>query len=43
MTLNSENVQFLTTLPQTVLQDIKKAFEYARWEVKIYQNSPESL
>ena len=36
LTLNSENAQCLTTLPQTVLQDIKKSFEYAHREVKIY-------
>ncbi len=36
LTLNSENAQFLMTLPQTVLQDIKKSFEYVHWDVKIY-------
>ncbi len=36
LTLNSENAQFLTTLTQTVLQDIKKSFEYVYWDVKIY-------
>ena len=43
LTLNFENVHFLTTLPQTILQDIKKSFEYAYWEVKIYCISPASL
>ena len=36
LTLNSENNQFLTTMPQTVLQDIKKFFGYVHWDVKIY-------
>ena len=31
LTLNSGNAQFLMILPQTVLQDIKKSFEYAHW------------
>ena len=28
LTLNSENAQCLTTLPQTISKDIKKSFEY---------------
>ena len=42
LTLNSENAQFLMTLPQTVLQDIKKSFEYVHCDVKIYWISPEN-
>ena len=43
LTLNSENAQFLMALPQTVLQDGKKSFEYVHWDVKIYWISPETL
>ena len=31
------------TLPQTILQDIKKSLEYVYWDVKIYWISPETL
>ena len=34
LTLNSDNAQFLTTLPQTILQDIRKSFEYVHWNEK---------
>ena len=36
LTLNSLNAQFLTTLHQKFLQDIKKSFEYVHLDVKIY-------
>ena len=35
-TLKSENVQFLTSPPQVVLQDMKKSFEGAHWDAKNY-------
>ena len=30
-------------LPQTMLQDIKKSFEYVHWDVTIHWISPETL
>ena len=32
--LKTENVKFLTSLPQVVLQYIKKSFEGAHWDAK---------
>ena len=36
LTLNVEIFQFLRALTQKVLQDIKKSFEYAHLDTKIY-------
>ena len=41
--MKTENVKFLTSTPQVVLQDIKKSFKGAHWNAKIYWNSPASL
>ena len=41
--LKTENVKFLTSLPQIALQDIKTSFEVAHWDTKNYWNSPASL
>ena len=35
-TLTTENVKFLTSPPQVVLQDTKKSFEGAHWDAKNY-------
>ena len=35
-TSKTENVKFLTSLPQAVLQDMKKSFEGAHWDAKNY-------
>ena len=43
MILNFENSQFLTALTQKVLQGIKKSFEYAHWDIKIYWILPDTL
>ena len=42
-TLKTENINILTSLPQVVLQDIKRSFEGAHWDAKNYGNSPASL
>ena len=36
MILNFENSQFLIALTQKILQGIKKSFEYAHWDKKMY-------
>ena len=41
--MKTENVKFLPSLPQVVLQGIKKSFEGAHWDAKIYWKSPASL
>ena len=43
MVLNFENSQFLTALTQKVLQGIKKSFENAYWDMKIYWILPDTL
>ena len=34
MTLKTENIKFLTSPPQVVLQDIKTSFKGANWDAK---------
>ena len=41
--MKTENVKFLTSLPQFVLQDIKKSFEGAHLDAKNYWKLPVSL
>ena len=36
LTLKTENGKFLISLPQVVLQDIKKSIEGAHWDAKNY-------
>ena len=36
MILNFENSKFLTALTQKVLQGIKKSFDNAHWDIKVY-------
>ena len=43
MTQNYENTQFLKTLHQKVLQDIKNSFQIVHWEVKTYWISADAL
>ena len=43
LTLKFAIFQFLKTLTQKVLQDIKKSFEYANWCTKIYRIFPDTL
>ena len=35
-TLKTENVKFLTSLPQVFLQDVEKSFEETLWDAKNY-------
>ena len=41
--MKTENVKFLTSPPQVVLQDTKKSFEGAHWDAKNNWNSHASL
>ena len=36
LTLKTENVKFLTSMPQVLLQDIKKIFYGADWNAKTF-------
>ena len=36
LTLKTENVKLLTSLPQVILQDIKKSFKGAYWSAKVF-------